>query len=184
VSEAETLILSMGEDGKDAQAIAVELNGRGLRGRGGHVFTPAEVEGFLRFIGANGAVRAPVKNVNGAVWGKQAAAAKARPPEDGDDEGHDSVPRNRYRTYKHFSETQQAEIARLYRIENMSGGDIAKKLGLSRTHLNLFLGSLAGLSVPPGEITEYTDDQGRKILKCPPGWAHGAYPQRNVGGAY
>lgn len=62
----------------------------------------------------------------------------------------------------------------------MKPGEIAAKLGLSALSVNKFCIHLAGFSVPPEEFTEFTDDQGRKVLRCPPGYAHGVIPQRNV----
>lgn len=37
-------------------------------------------------------------------------------------------------------------------------------------------------AVPTAPSTTYTDEQGRVITVCPPGYAIGAYPQRSVKG--
>jgi hypothetical protein len=181
-----TLITSLGKDGKTPVEIARELHTRGVTTDHGKTISTAMVEGFLRFAGiSTGAGALPaMERVTGAVWGSGGSNAGARTAvtkHRGGDVGK-SAKRNKH-TPSDFSDAQKAEISRLYFHENMKGGDIAKKLGLRQTTLNMFLGSLAGFSVPPGEITEYIDDQGRRIVKLPPGYARGAYPQRNVGGA-
>ena len=178
-ADPKAIILELNAQGKDARDIAVELASRGVCHRHGCLWSADMVASILRIMGET-----PIRNmtlVSEGAPGNGRRKRKVRRDISGDVE---KSPKCHNHTKSHFSEAQRIEIARLYQQENMRGGDIAKKLGVSPTHLNIFLGSLAGLSMPPGEITEYIDDQGRRILKCPPGFAHGAYPQRNVGGAY
>jgi hypothetical protein len=174
----EALIFRMGEEGKNAQAIAEELNARGLRGRAGRVFSAADVEGFLRFIGGTGIeVKEPTK-ISQAAWGRgRTAIAQAyeSPPET-----PSKRRRKKWNAGGLFTEAQKAEIARLYQQEAISAGEIAIRLNLPYRRVNPYCAHLAGFSVPPGEITEYIDAEGRTVMKCPPAFARGAHPQRNV----
>jgi hypothetical protein len=172
------LITSLGKEGKTPLEIARELHARGVTSERGKPVTPDMVAGCLRFHGVPVVEREDVPVIAaGAVWGSRRQESNAiGTPEPKPEKKR----RNRRNPGTSFSDRQKAEIARLYQQEKLKPAEIAMRLGISLGRVNTLVAYLAGFSVPPGDIEEYIDAEGHRVLKCPPGYAWGANPQRNV----
>ena len=170
------IIRELNAQGKDSRDIAIELVNRGIRPRQGRSWSEDMVARILRLLGeAPVRALAMVRQATGARAHDASTIASGKAREKGQPKF------KKWKANSKFTDAQKAEIMRLYQHEHMSSGEIAKKLGLQVVRVNPFCASLAGFSVPPGEIVEFIDELGRKVMKCPPGYARGAYPQRNVG---
>jgi hypothetical protein len=175
-----SLIVSLEKEGKSPLEIARELHARGLKGRGGHVFTPADVEGFLRFIGVAGIEVEAGRKISQATWGSRGAGAQASAIEPDDAAGPEKKRKNRWNPGNALPDELKAKITRLYQHEHLRSNEIAERLGLPLRKVAPFCAVLSGFPMPPGEVTVIIDEDGRKITRCPPGYAKGAAPQRNI----
>jgi hypothetical protein len=170
------LITSLGKEGKHPQEIARALHAQGVKDRRGKIISPAMVEGLLRFA----ELPAEEIRLDGARWATERAKAI------GSELPAPVKKRGRkagvvFKSSWKLSEEERTEIERLYFREHLGAGDIAARLRLPYRRVTIYCCHLAGFTMPPGDIEEYFDEQGRKVLKCPPAFARGIYPQRNVG---
>jgi hypothetical protein len=175
MTDALSLIKSLGREGKRPQEIARELHARGVKDARGRTITPAVVEGFLRFSDLP-----PDDRFAGGVWGS------GGPPPLASEIGPHDAPKprkkrkNRWNPGKALTDELREKITRMYQNDCMRVSEIAAELGVDFRRIQGFCAFLSGFSMPPGEVSEFVDEQGRRVTRCPPGYAYGAMPQRNV----
>lgn len=180
--DAFTLIRSLGKEGKSPLEIARELHKVGATTGSGAVISPAVVSGFLRFLGS-GSDASYLPTMFGPLdgkWGARRQTKRANSSE-GTTPIIGKIRRNKRHGGTGLTDDFKAEVARLYQRENKKVDEIAKALGVHPRKISAFCAMLSGLAVPPGELTMFIDEHGREVTQCPPAFAHGASPQRNVG---
>jgi len=182
-----SLIISLGKEGKDPREIAQELHARGVKDERGSTISPEMVSGFLRFVGKpTDAATNYMPELFGdissdAAWAAKRQASVNRFEIDGEFQDHDpKKPRkNRPRKGGHLGDELKADVTRLFQ-DGMKPDEIAKRLGVHLRKIYGFCTMLAEFSVPPGDIEFFVDAAGHRVMKCPPGYAFGAEPPRNV----
>lgn len=73
-------------------------------------------------------------------------------------------------------------IQRMYTLESKPPRDIARVVKRRLDDVQRYCATLIQRTMPKGEVTIYTDEQGRKITKYPPGYALGYRPAASVRG--
>jgi hypothetical protein len=181
-----SLIISLGREGKSPRDIARELHSRGVFDERGRAISPEMVSGFLRFIGSPldsetnylpvlfGTISSEV------TWGAGKKTSVNRFEPGGQQEPREPRGKNRNAKRGHLSDDVKTEVSRLFQQEGLKPHAIAERLGVPLRKIYGFCIRLSGFTVPPGEIEVVTDANGQKVMKCPPGYALGAEPQRNV----
>jgi hypothetical protein len=180
MSDAFTLIRTLGKDGKSAQEIARELHARGVTNESGKTINTEMVSGFLRFIG-NEQASSYLPGMFGPIEGTWGAKREKTSMAHAGELVVKTKRRNRWNPARGLDDDLKTAVARLYQKEGKKVDEIARELGVHPRKIAAFCAALAGLDVPPGEVTFFIDESGREVTKCPPAFAHSAYPQRNVG---
>jgi len=185
MSNALSLIISLSKEGKSPREIAQQLHDQGVKDERGRTISPEMVSGFLRFVGKpTDAATNYMPELFGGISSEAAWGAKRQPSVnrfelDGEFEVVAAKKRRKNRTGRLLSDDLKAEVTKLFHAGSKPD-EIAKELGVHLRKIYGFCMMLAGFSVPPGEIEIVIDGNGQRVMKCPPGYAMGAEPPRNV----
>jgi hypothetical protein len=171
------VIRELNAAGKDPRGIAMELVERGIKPRGKAVWSADIIESILRFLGLT-TIRNLVISTPG---GKKSAPASLVTAFEGKPERRQKASKPTHTFSTLLTDEQKELVTRLYKAEGLKADAIAKQLKLPYRRVTAYCAHLSGLEIPPGEFTEFIDEQGRKVTKCPPAYARGIFPQRNVG---
>lgn len=80
------------------------------------------------------------------------------------------------RNFRDIPQEKKDAVEALFVHQGMHPKLIARAVDIKLWHVVKLVGTIKTTNKPIGEITIFIDEHGRKIKKCPPGYAHGYYP--------